>query len=37
MTSTGRSSPGASTFAPGYAHRLIKKTLHFYPGGFDAF
>lgn len=37
MKSPGRSSPEAATFAPDYAHPLTKKTMHFYPGGFDAF
>jgi hypothetical protein len=30
-------SPGAPAIAPGYPHRFIKKTSHFYPGVFDAF
>jgi hypothetical protein len=37
MKCTGCLSPGASTIAPGYPHRFIKKIMHFYLGDFDAF
>jgi hypothetical protein len=36
MKYTGCLSPETSTAVPGYPHRFIKKTLHFYPGDFDA-